>query len=368
MSTPATRMPSLIGSRARENERGSSALVAVLALELHEAADRQPVERVQRALRGWCRARCRLEERVAPRACRARSPAAARRSARAAGEVLLRSGLPRPRTLARGGKPMPNSSTRTFAQRAVMKWPSSWIRTSPPRITMNRTIVTSDWTSRLMRGAPPGRWRTPRGPRGRARPARATSGAWSAPLAEPRDRGLEQARDAREVQRAVEEPRHGDLVGRDQRGRRAGARAAGLAGDPERREARLVRARGSRAARPPTRSGGGRRRREAVGVRERVLDGKSHVRGAQLGLQRAVHELDGRVDDALRMDDDVDRVVPDIVQPVRLDHLQALVGEGRGVDRDLGAHRPRRVAQGLLRRDRGERRPASRRGTGRPTR
>ena len=90
-------------------------------------------------------------------------------------------------------------------------------------------------------------------------------------------------------------------------------------------------------------------------MREGVLDGKSHVRGAELGLERAVHEQDGRVDDALRMHDDVDRVVVDIVQPVCLDHLQALVREGRRVDRDLRAHRPRRVAQGLLGRDRGER-------------
>ena len=42
-------------------------------------------------------------------------------------------------------------------------------------------------------------------------------------------------------------------------------------------------------------------------------------------------------------------VVADIVQPVRLDHLQALVGERRGIDRDLGAHRPGRVAEGLRR-------------------
>ena len=55
------------------------------------------------------------------------------------------------------------------------------------------------------------------------------------------------------------------------------------------------------------------------------------------------------------MHDDVDGVVADIVQPVCLDHFQALVREGGGVDRDLRAHRPRRVAQRLRRRHRGER-------------
>ena len=109
-----------------------------------------------------------------------------------------------------------------------------------------------------------------------------------------------------------------------------------------------------------------RRRREALGVRQGVLDGETHVGGAQLCLQRAVDEQDGGVDDALRMHDDVDGVVADIVQPVGLDDLQALVGERRGVDRDLGSHGPGRVPQGLRRGDGGELRPASRRGTGPP--
>jgi hypothetical protein len=42
-------------------------------------------------------------------------------------------------------------------------------------------------------------------------------------------------------------------------------------------------------------------------------------------------------------------------QPVRLDHLQALVHQGGRVDRDLAAHRPVRMGAGLLRRDRGQR-------------
>ena len=48
------------GTRERARVVG---VVAVLALELDEAADRQPVERVQRALAAGCRARGRLEER-----------------------------------------------------------------------------------------------------------------------------------------------------------------------------------------------------------------------------------------------------------------------------------------------------------------
>ena len=48
MTTPATRMTIFVSQLCAENERGSSAPFAVLALELHEAADRQPVQRVQR--------------------------------------------------------------------------------------------------------------------------------------------------------------------------------------------------------------------------------------------------------------------------------------------------------------------------------
>ena len=147
-----------------------------------------------------------------------------------------------------------------------------------------------------------------------------------------------------------------------------GPMPAGLAGDPQRREARLV---GRAEVEPPGGDEVGRRGRrgQAVGIGQRVLDGKSHVGGAQLGLEGAVDEPDGGVDDALRMDDDLDGVVVDIVQPVRLDDLQALVGERRRVDRDLGAHRPGRVARapapGVTARELAR---ASRRGTDRPTR
>ena len=47
MTTPATRMTIFFHHGWTENERGSSARVAVLALELDEAADGQPVERVE---------------------------------------------------------------------------------------------------------------------------------------------------------------------------------------------------------------------------------------------------------------------------------------------------------------------------------
>ena len=55
--------------------------------------------------------------------------------------------------------------------------------------------------------------------------------------------------------------------------------------------------------------------------------------------------------DRLRVHDDVDAVVGRAEQVVGLDHLEALVHQRRRVDRDLAAHRPRRVPQRLLDRD-----------------
>ena len=88
-----------------------------------------------------------------------------------------------------------------------------------------------------------------------------------------------------------------------------------------------------------------------------VLDGNSHVRESELRLEGAVDELDQGMDEALRMDEHIDLLVVQIVQPACLDHLQALVGERCRVDRDLGAHRPVGVSERLVR---GRRRDAFR--------
>ena len=73
------------------------------------------------------------------------------------------------------------------------------------------------------------------------------------------------------------------------------------------------------------------------------MSGRPEVR-----QRRAVGQLDERVDDRLRVHDDVDAVVGRAEQVVGLHHLQALVHQRRRVDRDLAAHRPRRVRERLL--------------------
>ena len=86
--------------------------------------------------------------------------------------------------------------------------------------------------------------------------AMSSSRSGSAPASRPNslDGRFEQRGDAREPERPVKEAGDGHLVGGDQGRRRARTEPAGLAGDPERREPRLVRraeveASGSRAGR-----------------------------------------------------------------------------------------------------------------------
>ena len=69
----------------------------------------------------------------------------------------------------------------------------------------------------------------------------------------------------------------------------------------------------------------------------------------EVGELGAVVELDQRVDDRLRVDDDVDPPVVDGEQVVGLDQLQALVHQGRRVDRDPPAHVPGRMRERLRR-------------------
>ena len=69
-----------------------------------------------------------------------------------------------------------------------------------------------------------------------------------------------------------------------------------------------------------------------------------------------------------RVHDDLDPVEGDAEEQVRLDHLEPLVDQGRGVDRDDRAHVPGRVGQRLLGRDVGQLVAACGRGTGRRSR
>jgi len=64
----------------------------------------------------------------------------------------------------------------------------------------------------------------------------------------------------------------------------------------------------------------------------------------------AVAEADERVHDRCRLQHDLDPVVVDPEEEVRLDQLEPLVRERGGVDRDLRPHAPRRVSERVLRR------------------
>ena len=81
-----------------------------------------------------------------------------------------------------------------------------------------------------------------------------------------------------------------------------------------------------------------------------ILDRQPHVGGTDLCHDCAILKTNHRVNDALRVDDDLDRIVRHIVEPMRLDDLKPLVDERRGVDRDLLSHLPGRMRKALLER------------------
>ncbi len=94
---------------------------------------------------------------------------------------------------------------------------------------------------------------------------------------------------------------------------------------------------------------------DAVRPVEAEGDRQPHVGRRRLGDRRSVDELDHRVDDRLRMHDDLDAVVRHVEQQVRLDHLEALVDECRRVRRDHEPHVPGRMRERLRRRHVAER-------------
>ena len=87
---------------------------------------------------------------------------------------------------------------------------------------------------------------------------------------------------------------------------------------------------------------------------ERVGDRHPHVRVPEVRERRAVVQVDQRVNDRLRVDDDVDPLDRHAEEVVGLDQLEALVHERGAVDRDAPPHVPCRVGERLLGRDRGE--------------
>ena len=90
------------------------------------------------------------------------------------------------------------------------------------------------------------------------------------------------------------------------------------------------------------------RRGETIRPTQGGEDGDPHVIGRELGEQGAIGEFHHGVDQALRMDDDFDPVFGDVEEVMGLDDLQALVHQGRRIDRDLRAHPPGGVGEGVV--------------------
>ncbi len=145
-----------------------------------------------------------------------------------------------------------------------------------------------------------------------------------------------------------EEGRHGLLVGGVEDGGRGPAAAPGLPGEIHRRKRDRVQGlEGQRLGPPPVHRGlciG-----YPIGPPQGQGDGQAHVGRGDLRQRRPVDELDHRVHQRLRMDDDVDVVIGHSEEQMRLNQLEALVHQGCRVDRDERPHVPGGVRQRLLR-------------------
>ena len=150
---------------------------------------------------------------------------------------------------------------------------------------------------------------------------------------------------------------------------------AAVARGPIRPASRAIRRAGNRAssgarnverAESPTRSGGGRRRRARCGNVRAYWIGRRMSGVPSWALSEPSTNTTAEWTTLCGWMTTSIASYVDIVQPVCLDDLQALVGEGRRIDRDLGPHPPRRVAERLLGGDAPPGRPG-RRGTVRPT-
>ena len=170
-------------------------------------------------------------------------------------------------------------------------------------------------------------------------PAGAPSTASSASSTRPRD--LDEA-DA-----AGEERMDGDLVGGVEGARVRAAPLTGFACEPEEREpieiGRLELERQSRREVESWHLG-----RATLRVGKGVRDRHTHVRVSEMRDRGAVAEPHERMDDRGRVHDDLDPVVVEPEEVMRLDELETLVRQRRGVDGDLRAHGPRRMREGLL--------------------
>ena len=193
----------------------------------------------------------------------------------------------------------------------AVKWPSSWTKISRPSPTTATKKLTLPPTP-LRRSA------SPRRPPPRARPGRLPGRRHSRRACSRRRRRM-----SRKPTRPLQECGHGDLVRRVEGAREGPAALAGLAREGEQRERVGVGC--LECEREPGELERRDGRRRALGVVEGVRDRDSHVGVAGVRECGAVAESYERVHDRVRMHDNLDPLVRDSEEPVRLDQLQPLV-------------------------------------------
>ena len=176
------------------------------------------------------------------------------------------------------------------------------------------------------------------------------------------------AANRRKVQAPVKKRLYGDLIGRVQHGRRGAAGARRGSRQPEAREAFCDPAARSRAARSA--------RRSSDCTPEATRSG--HASACAMGVLMSGAPSCASSEPSAYSTSECTRLCGctttstcdfgQVEQQRRLDHLEPLVHQRRGIDRDLAAHFPVRMIAGLIGRDAVEPRRDRSGGTGRPRR
>src|SRR5581483_9370449 len=87
---------------------------------------------------------------------------------------------------------------------------------------------------------------------------------------------------------------------------------------------------------------------QARGIAQSIQNWQVHRRQAGLHFERTIDELNHRMDNALRLHHHLYLLIGYAKEPVGLNHLQALIHQGRRIDSDLWSHTPGGMSESLL--------------------
>ena len=89
--------------------------------------------------------------------------------------------------------------------------------------------------------------------------------------------------------------------------------------------------------------------RQPLRIGEGVGNRDLHIGNAELRNNRSIFEFHKRMDNRLRMNNNLDGIIVGIKEPFCLDYLQSFIHQRCRINRNLSPHRPVGMLQSLLR-------------------